>query len=135
VSCFNAADALITDVSSVLSDFLPSGKPLAVCAPQEQDLEQFGATFPSTRAADVLRPDGADLARFLGVVTGREPDTWAGRRQAIREYLFGPAEPPAELRFAAAVSALAARAGAQNPGTQSPIVDAPSSSSVDSPAL
>ena len=120
VSCFNAADALVTDVSSVLSDFVASGKPLGVCAPRGQQPDQFVAMFPSARAADVLSAERADLARFLGVVTGRDPDTLAGRRRELREHLLGPTESPAELRFAEAVSALAECAGPQHTGVLSP---------------
>ena len=55
-ACFNASDALITDVSSLASDYLASGKPFAMVA-----VTAGGAAFthrvPMARVAYVIEPD------------------------------------------------------------------------------
>ncbi|MGY1691164.1 hypothetical protein [Geodermatophilus sp. SYSU D01105] len=110
VSCFNVADGLVTDVSSVLSDFLVSDKPVGVCATSGQDPDDFVAAFPSTRAAMILTPSPRDVTGLIDVVTGRRPDTTAERRRSVRRELLGPPGPAAIVRFGDAVTALAGRA-------------------------
>jgi hypothetical protein len=110
ISCFNTADGLVTDVSSVLSDFLQSDKPLGVCAGPGQQAEDFVAAFPSADAAEVLPPEEAAVRGFLDVLTGRRSDPAAERRAAVRRAVLGPGEPSATARFADAVAALSDRA-------------------------
>ena len=109
-SCFNVADGLLTDVSSVLSDFLPSEKPMGVCTPPGCPREHVVDRFPTAAAADVLAPVEEDVYRMLAVLTGERPDGLSARRAAVRERALGPADPPALARFGGAVSALSARA-------------------------
>ncbi len=58
--CFNAADAMISDVSAVVGDFLHSGKPLAMVSPHT-GAEEFVEQFPMARAAYVLVVEGEAL--------------------------------------------------------------------------
>ena len=58
--CFNAADAMISDVSAVVGDFLHSGKPLAMVSPRT-GAEEFVEQFPMARAAYVLVVEGGML--------------------------------------------------------------------------
>jgi hypothetical protein len=114
VSCFNVATALVGDVSSVRTDFVVSDKPLAVCDPRARDQHEFEAEFPSAAAATVLPPAETDIAAFLDVVTGTEPDSAAAaRRRAARHHLLGPDEPPALLRFSAALDELSRAAASR----------------------
>lgn len=53
VDCFNASDAMISDVSAVVGDFLHSGKPLGMVSPRT-GAEEFVEQFPMARAAYVL---------------------------------------------------------------------------------
>ena len=107
VSCFNAADGLVTDVSSVLSDFLARGRPLAVCDPRAAGAS-FLERYPTARAGTVLQPGaGAELPQFLRVVTGEAPDPTAPARERVRAAVLGPAEPSAVCRFEAAARSLA----------------------------
>jgi len=53
VDCFNVSDALISDVSAVVGDFLHSGKPLAMVSPRTGAAE-FVEEFPMANAAYVL---------------------------------------------------------------------------------
>jgi CDP-glycerol glycerophosphotransferase (TagB/SpsB family) len=110
VSCFNAATGLVTDVSSVLSDFLASGKPVAICDPTDGDQGTFRAAFPAAAAGPVLASTGEGLADFLDVVTWIVPDCTVDERGKVREFLLGSADVPAMERFGAAVAALSARA-------------------------
>ncbi|MGP5694843.1 CDP-glycerol glycerophosphotransferase family protein [Brachybacterium alimentarium] len=60
VDCFNASDAMISDVSAVVGDFLHSGKPLAMVSPRT-GADEFVEQFPMARAAYVLEAVGAQL--------------------------------------------------------------------------
>ncbi|WP_418957021.1 hypothetical protein [Streptomyces tritici] len=109
-SCFNQADLLIGDVSSVVSDFLASGKPYAVANTGGLSEEEFRAAFPTVRAATVLTPDARGVPELLDAVRDPSKDRLAAVRAELKEQLLGPADPPSPVRFAAAVEALAARA-------------------------
>ncbi|MGY1703210.1 hypothetical protein ACI79C_01455 [Geodermatophilus sp. SYSU D00697] len=110
VSCLNVADGLVTDVSSVLTDFLASDRPVAVCDPLGRDVAEFVERFPAAAGAVVLPAgDGRALDGVVAVVTGRAPDPAADRRRALRAHVLGPDLPPPLQRFDAAIAALAAR--------------------------
>jgi hypothetical protein len=109
-ACFNVADLLISDVSSVISDFLASGKPYAVANTSGLDEDAFRAAFPTVVAATVLTPDAAGVPRLLESVRRPELDELAEARAALKLRLLGPDEPSSQERFNAAVQALCARA-------------------------
>ncbi|MFI7013247.1 hypothetical protein [Streptomyces sp. NPDC050164] len=111
-SCFNVADLLISDVSSVISDFLASEKPYAVANTSELPEEAFRAAFPTVAAATVLTPDAAGVPGLLETVRHPEKDELATARAALKLRLLGPADPPSQERFNAAVRALCAEARA-----------------------
>ncbi|MFC0493613.1 hypothetical protein ACFFKE_01235 [Streptomyces mutabilis] len=110
-ACFNRADLLISDVSSVISDFLASGKPYAVANTSGLAEDGFRKTFPTVAAATVLTPDAAGVPALLDAVRHPERDGRAAERAALARRLLGPAEPPSQERFARAVRALCATAG------------------------
>ncbi|GGW40789.1 hypothetical protein [Streptomyces griseoloalbus] len=109
-ACFNVADLLISDVSSVISDFLASGKPYAVANTSGLPEEAFRAAFPTVAAATVLTPDAAGVPALLESVRHPETDELAEERAELKLRLLGPAEPTSQERFAAAVRALCAAA-------------------------
>ncbi|MDG9719139.1 hypothetical protein [Streptomyces sp. DH24] len=109
-ACFNRADLLISDVSSVISDFLASGKPYAVANTSGLDEDAFRAAFPTVAAATVLTPDAAGVPALLETVRRPELDELAEERAALKLRLLGPAEPSSQERFNAAVQALCAQA-------------------------
>ncbi|KES05661.1 membrane protein [Streptomyces toyocaensis] len=109
-SCFNVSDLLISDVSSVITDFLASGKPYAVTNTSGLTEEAFRAAFPTVAAATVLTPDATGVPALLESVRHPEKDQLADSRAALKLRLLGPAEPPSQDRFAAAVRALCAAA-------------------------
>ncbi|MFZ3570582.1 hypothetical protein ACOKM5_26990 [Streptomyces sp. BH097] len=109
-TCFNAADVLISDVSSVVSDWLSSEKPYAVANTSGLTEDEFRTGFPTVRAATVLSPEATEIPDLLAVVRGEAEDTQAEARVALKEHLLGPSDPPSIDRFNAAVRALCAKA-------------------------
>ncbi|TDD15931.1 hypothetical protein E1287_41810 [Actinomadura sp. KC06] len=105
--CFNQSDMLITDISSVISDYMPSLKPYVVTNPHAANDVTFRADFPSASAAYLLGPDCAELADILAVAASPGADPLADERRRLRGYLLGPEHPDAMTRFAAAVDTLA----------------------------
>ena len=82
--CFNAADAMISDVSAVVGDFLHSGKPLAMVSPRT-GAEEFTEQFPMARAAYVLVVEGqrlVDLETRLDELIVSDPGRAERRRWA-----------------------------------------------------
>ncbi|WP_228011080.1 CDP-glycerol glycerophosphotransferase family protein [Nonomuraea phyllanthi] len=96
--CFNECDLLITDISSVVADFLASEKPYAVTNVAGLPERAFHERYPSTEAGVLLGEDLAGLADFLD-----GEDTLARARVKLRSYLLGPEYPDALTRFNAAV--------------------------------
>ncbi len=95
--CFNASDAMISDVSAVVSDYLHSGKPFAIVSVGREP-EQLLVDVPAAKAAYVLRDDLANLAGVcddllgadpLAVVTHRDQDLLSRRlpRRELRRRL------------------------------------------------
>ncbi|MEU9732715.1 hypothetical protein [Streptomyces sp. NPDC048002] len=109
-SCFNRSHLLISDVSSVVSDFLVSEKPYAVANTSGLAEDVFRETFPTVRAATVLTPDAAGTAELLAAVRDPAKDTLAPARAELKRHLLGPDEPSAQERFDAAVLALGSAA-------------------------
>jgi hypothetical protein len=108
--CFNHADLLITDISSVAGDFIVSGKPYAVTNVAGLDAEEFRRLYPTAAAAAYLvGPDCAELPAIVAPAQSGGPDPMAGPRRELRNHLLGPDELDAGKRFDAAVSALSAK--------------------------
>ena len=133
--CFNASDGLVSDISSVVSDFLASGKPYAVTDSAGLGATEFARRNTAVRAAEILGNDARGLDAFLAAVRGEE-DPRAGARAELTSYLLGPEEPAAQQRFEAAVEALAARAEARNAeqAAQSAAEDEPLAGARETPA-
>nr|WP_238420394.1 hypothetical protein [Streptomyces taklimakanensis] len=108
-SCFNRAHLLISDVSSVVSDWLSSEKPYAVTNTTDLSEEEFRAGFPTVRAAVVLTPDAAGVPALLDSVRDPSKDALAHDRAELKTHLLGPADPPSIVRFGRAVAELCAR--------------------------
>jgi hypothetical protein len=106
---FNRAAALVTDISSVVSDFLASEKPYAVFNHTDLDDEAFRAEFPSTGAGTTIGRDGRGISEFIDVVTRAAPDLHAERRAELATYLLGPQQHRSLESFQAAIDAMIAR--------------------------
>jgi hypothetical protein len=115
---FNRATAMVTDVSSVVSDFLASEKPVAVFnhtghGDEPLDEAAFREAFPSASAATVVGPDGSGIDELVAVATGRVPDERAADRSRLATYLLGAPEKRTLESFRASVEAFIARAEAE----------------------
>ena len=107
--CFNHADLLISDISSVVSDFIASGKPYVVTNPDGLDPAEFRETLPTAAAAYLLDPECVALSEILAQAAAADDDELAEARRALRRYVLGPEHLDAQARFADAVDALAER--------------------------
>ena len=106
-SCFNQCDLLVSDISSVVSDFIASGKPYAIVDGAGLGEREFRRRYTAALGAFVLTPDAADLRHVLLAAAGKEPDTMREARADLKDYLLGPCEPDSLTRFNAAVQRLA----------------------------
>lgn len=88
-ACFNHSDALITDVSSVASDFLASGKPMAMVAIRQPTVPAFRREVPMARVSYVIKPDLSTLESALDDLLGDDP--LAEQRRAYRTACLGDA--------------------------------------------
>jgi len=95
IDCFNAADALISDVSSVVVDFLYSEKPLAMVAVSDP-VDEFRERYPISRAAYVFQTIGGRIDDVDGCVKALLADRdLAEQRRSLKDYYLG-AIPPEE---------------------------------------
>ncbi|GAA2749851.1 CDP-glycerol glycerophosphotransferase family protein [Amnibacterium kyonggiense] len=107
---FNRADLLISDISSVITDFLASRKPYAVSNRRDVPEAEFRAMFPSSSAAELLGSDLATLPTALADAAGADPRR--AQRETLAEYLLGPEGDPMVV-FLAEIDAFIARADAR----------------------
>lgn len=114
--CFNESDAMVSDISSVVSDFIASGKPYAVTDSAALGAEEFKRQNTAVRAAVILSNGAEELDALLAAVADPAADTLADARRELKTYLLGPDEPTSMEQFNAAVSTLAAKAEARNLG-------------------
>jgi hypothetical protein len=101
----NAADAMVADVSGVVTDFMQSLKPFAMVATGDKT-EIFRARFPSSRAAYVIEWDLSTLDDALDAMLGHDP--LAPIRIERRDYYLGGYESGESARaFVAYLQSLA----------------------------
>ncbi|MFJ8330694.1 hypothetical protein [Streptomyces sp. NPDC094437] len=117
--CFNVSDAMVSDISSVVSDFIASGKPYAVTDSAELGVEEFKRQNTAVRAAVILSNGAAELGELLGAVRDPAGDRLAEDRKELKRYLLGPDEPTSIVQFNTAVSDLALKAQTRNLGQES----------------
>ncbi|TDC64644.1 hypothetical protein E1258_07695 [Micromonospora sp. KC207] len=96
--CFNQTDLLISDISSVVSDFVQSQRPYVVANPSGLPEDDFRRNFPTSRGAYLLSKDCGELEKIVAVTrAGDDPMTEA--RRELKVYLLGPDEPNPMERF------------------------------------
>ncbi|MEU5362471.1 hypothetical protein ABZ354_03025 [Streptomyces sp. NPDC005925] len=122
--CFNVSDAMVSDISSVVSDFIASGKPYAVTDSAELGVEEFKRQNTAVRAAVILSNSAAELEELLAAVRDPAGDALAEDRKELKQYLLGPDEPTSIDQFNTAVANLSAKAETRNVGQVSPRVAA-----------
>ncbi len=97
---FAGADVLVTDVSSLAAEWLPTGRPLVVTVPAED-----GAVVRPSALLDAVPRLAAADAGSAGALVRRclRDDAERGARERLRaHYLGDPADGPAVERFVAA---------------------------------
>jgi CDP-Glycerol:Poly(glycerophosphate) glycerophosphotransferase len=127
-AAFNSADVMITDISSVLTDFLASHKPYLVTNPRNEPLAEFLLAFPSSAAGSIIDSNlgsqqGTDFVDAIAHALVGDP---AGRpaRIALADYLLGPVSADPVQAFVDQVTAAVERAKVRYP--QPRIVPIPS---------
>lgn len=111
--CFNHADVLIGDISSVLADFIASGKPYAVPNPAAVPHDRLRREAAAARAGYVLDPDRAGWEEALADAAG--PDSLARARETLRRDLLGPRWPDPVEPWRHAIADLVDRASSEWP--------------------
>ncbi len=119
--CFNVSDAMVSDISSVVSDFIASGKPYAVTDSAGLGEEEFKRQNTAVRAAVILSNSAAELGGLLDAVRDPSADPLAEDRVELKRYLLGPDEPPSIEQFNTAVANLALKAESRNLGQEARI--------------
>jgi hypothetical protein len=119
--CFNVSDAMVSDISSVVSDFIASGKPYAVTDSAELGVEEFKRQNTAVRAATILSNSAAELGELLDAVRDPSADRLAEDRGDLKRYLLGPDEPTSIDQFNTAVANLTLKAQTRNLGQEARI--------------
>jgi hypothetical protein len=118
-AAFNSADVMITDISSVLTDFLASHKPYLVTNPRDEPLADFLAAFPSSAAGNIIERDltSQQGAGFVAAIEHALDGDAAGRpaRIALADYLLGPISDDPVAAFVHQVTAAVERARVRYP--------------------
>ncbi|MEU4470521.1 CDP-glycerol glycerophosphotransferase family protein [Micromonospora sp. NPDC023888] len=99
--CVNRSDALVSDVSGVISDYLYSSKPYAVTDMGDEG-DRFAERFPLAASGYVLRRDLSNVDEVLTALLDTDPlaaERWATRRRYLGDF---PAESYAEAFLGAA---------------------------------
>ena len=103
--CLARADVLISDISSVVSDYLATGRPVLVTNPSGLDEAEFRAQYPSQRGSYVVDPDLAGFHQAMADALG--PDPLRAERHAVVTYLLGDLPQGPQAAFDAALARLA----------------------------
>ncbi|MEU7944900.1 CDP-glycerol glycerophosphotransferase family protein [Micromonospora taraxaci] len=99
--CVNSSDALVSDVSGVISDYLYSGKPYAV-TDMGGEGDRFVERFPLAGSGYVLRRDMSNVDEVLTDLLDTDPlaeARWVTRRRYLGDF---PAESYADAFLSAA---------------------------------
>jgi hypothetical protein len=104
-ACFNASDLLISDVSSVVADFVQSQRPYVVANPSGLPEDEFRRNYPTARAAYLLSPDAGELEKIVDLTRAGDDPMREARRE-LKSYLLGPDEPDSLERFRTEVARL-----------------------------
>ncbi len=85
--CFDQAHLLISDISSVVTDFLYTERPLVTSNPRRLDRETYLRTFPTQAASYIVERDLSNLAAIVSDVLAG--DSLREQRVAMKKYVLG----------------------------------------------
>ncbi len=106
--CLAEADVLVSDISSVATDYLFTERPVVTCDPAGLPPADFVAAYPTAAASYLLRPGLADLDAVLDDALG--PDPLRAARVAMKRYVLGDPPGGPQAAFAANVARITAPA-------------------------
>jgi len=106
--CFNQADALVGDISSVVTEFLASEKPYLMANLHDLPDDQFRTEFASAAGAYLLRADGSGVEAALAAI--RSGDPLRPDRLRTRRHLLGDGDAGDIRPFEQAIDTAAAAA-------------------------
>jgi hypothetical protein len=101
-ACLAEADVLVSDVSSVATDYLFTERPVVTCDPAGLPPAEFVAAYPSAAASYLLQPGLAGFDRVLADVLG--PDPLREARIAMKRHVLGDPPGGPQAAFAANVA-------------------------------
>jgi CDP-glycerol glycerophosphotransferase (TagB/SpsB family) len=105
---FDEADVLVSDISSVVSDFLYTSRPYVLTNPRGLSHDRFREMFPNHRGAYLVDRDLTGLDAALEAIVG--DDLAATARAEARSYLLGEHEHGPQASFDRAIDELIALA-------------------------
>jgi hypothetical protein len=100
--CLVRADVLVSDVSSVVSDYLQTERPVIVCDPDGLSAEEFAQRYPSQAGSYRLTPGLPELDVVLADALGADP--LRARRLEMKHYVLGDPPGGPQAAFAANVA-------------------------------
>ena len=98
IEAFNSVDAMVSDVSGIVVDFMASNKPLVMYAAQFADPDAFRNAHPTAAAAYVIDRDLVRLGEALDAALGDDPLAPI-RAERADHYLGGPDRSDPARRF------------------------------------
>jgi hypothetical protein len=107
IEAFNSVDAMVSDISGIVVDFMASLKPLLMYAAQYDDPDAFRAAHPTARAAYVIDRDLVRLDAALDAALGKDPLADVRRERA--DHYLGPDRAHPAQRFINLLDELAGR--------------------------
>lgn len=111
--CFNQADMLISDVSSVVADFVAGLKPYVLTNARDLPDHEFRAAYTTAGGAYLLDRECTRLPEILDSVRAPHNDPMVLDRRTLKEYVLGLDHPTSMERFNSATNALAAKGEAE----------------------
>jgi len=93
----NESDLIVTDVSSVLNDYLYTEKPIIITNPLDLDLDRYHELFFSAKAAYILDVNMSGLGELIENI--KRDDSLREQRLQIKEYSLGQWENGSLVRF------------------------------------
>ncbi|MDA2978940.1 MAG: CDP-glycerol glycerophosphotransferase family protein [Actinomycetota bacterium] len=112
----NAADLLISDISSVVTDFMATSRPILVSNPKNLSDSEFGSLFPNLSGCYIFGTDTSDFADLLNLALTSDPLA-VERAEAERRLLGAHPEGPIRTFVTAANELYEAAAAASKVNT------------------
>ncbi len=100
--CLAEADVLISDISSVATDFLYTERPVITCDPAGLPADEFVATYPTQVGSYLLHPGLRELDDVLAAALGADPLRTV--RVELKRHVLGDPPGGPQAAFAANIA-------------------------------